>query len=259
MTAFHRVLDPAGGIQVKPGLCALAVMTKAPRAGKVKTRLTPPLRPEEAAALNTCFLRDIAITLAANSHDGSSRGVAVYTPVGAEDAYAGILPPEFELMPQRGDAFGERLTYAMQDLFAVGFESACLINSDSPNAPQRAFAEAAQVLSRPGERVVIGPSDDGGYYLIGLKKLHHRLFAEIDWSTEKVLEQTLSRAAEINLDVHQLQTWYDVDDRMTLRRLCQELLSSDGGPGDAAPAPETKKFLSDILEREGRDRIWPNE
>jgi len=259
MTAFHRVLDPAGGKQVTAGFCALAVMTKAPRAGKVKTRLTPPLRPEEAAALNTCFLQDIAGTLAKSSREGLSRGVAVYTPVGAEDAYAEILPREFELMPQRGDTFGERLTYAMQDLFAVGFESVCLINSDSPTAPQRAFSEAAQALSRPGERVVLGPSEDGGYYLIGLKKLQERLFSDIDWSTDKVLQQTLARAAEINLDVHQLQTWYDVDDRVTLRRLCQELLGSDGAPGDAAPAPETTNFLNEIIGREGRERIWPND
>ena len=65
MTAVHRVLDPAKGKQVMPGLCALAVMTKAPKAGRVKTRLTPPLAPEEAAALNTCFLRDTATSLAA--------------------------------------------------------------------------------------------------------------------------------------------------------------------------------------------------
>lgn len=234
-------------------------MTKAPRAGKVKTRLTPPLRPEEAAALNTCFLRDLAATLSATAREGLSRGVGVYTPVGAEDEYEEILTTDFELMLQRGEAFGERLAYAIEDLFAVGFESACLINSDSPTAPQRAFSEAAQLLHQPGDRMVIGPSDDGGYYLIGLKKLHRQLFKKIDWSTAKVFAQTIARAAEINLEVHQLQTCYDVDDRATLRRLCDELLSSADAPANGATARETRKFIENIIKQEGRERIWPNE
>src|SRR5687768_14012558 len=102
MNAIPHVLDPGKPGQIPPGLCALAVMTKAPQAGKVKTRLTPPLSPEEAAALNTCFLRDTAAAIAKTAEQGASRGIAVYTPVGAEGAYAGILPEEFELVPQRG-------------------------------------------------------------------------------------------------------------------------------------------------------------
>jgi hypothetical protein len=259
MTAVHRLLDPADGVQVPQNLCALAVMTKAPRAGQVKTRLTPPLTPEEAAALNICFLRDTAAAISVAAGEGIARGVGVYTPVGAESAYIDILPAHFELVPQRGDAFGERLAIAAEDLLRVGYKSVCLIDSDSPTVPQRAYSDAAKFLALPGDRVVFGPSDDGGYYLIGMKNVHRRLFEEIDWSTERVAEQTLERAKEIGVKVELLPTWYDVDDRATLRRLCDELLGEQDGAREGYPAPETQKFLTRVIEAEGRDRIWPDE
>jgi rSAM/selenodomain-associated transferase 1 len=257
MKAVHRVLNPGDRGQIREGLCALAVMTKAPQAGKVKTRLTPPLSSEEAAALNTCFLRDTAAAIMKTAEQGTSQGIAVYTPVGAEAAYLGILPEEFDLVPQRGDAFGERLVLATEDLLHLGFDSLCLIDSDSPTVPQQAFAEAVEVLSDANDSVVLGPSDDGGYYLIGLKKLHRQLFEDIDWSTERVLEQTIQRAREINLRVQLLPTWYDVDDRDTLNRLCQEFFGPNGSLSAGYPAPATRQFLDELLQREGRERIWP--
>lgn len=257
MNAVHRVLDPAAGRQVSAGHCALGVMTKVPKAGRVKTRLTPPLTPDEAAALNTAFLRDTAAAIEEAASEGIARGIGVYTPIGEESGYRGILPGSFELIPQRGDAFGERLTNAAEDLFAAGFDSICLIDSDSPTVPQRAFSDAARLLSEPGDRIVLGPSDDGGYYLIGMKKLHRRLFEEIDWSTERVADQTLERARELGIAVDLLPTWYDVDDRSTLHRLCSELLGDTPSAGFAAL--ETRNFLLGIVTREGRERIWPNE
>lgn len=259
MNAIHHVLDPDRPGQIAPGLCALAVMTKAPQAGKVKTRLTPPLSSEEAAALNTCFLRDTAAAIAKTTEDGNSRGIAVYTPVGAEAAYAGILPEEFELVPQRGDAFGERLAFATEDLLRLGFDSLCLIDSDSPTVPQQAFTQAVAFLAQPGDSIVLGPSDDGGYYLIGLKKLHRQLFDGIDWSTDRVLAQTIQRAREINLPAHLLPAWYDVDDQATLSRLCQEFFGANGSTRGGYPAPATRRFLDDLLQREGRQRIWPDQ
>ena len=230
-------------------------MTKVPRPGRVKTRLSPPITPEEAAALNTCFLRDTTAAIAAAGADGGSLGVGVYTPLGEESAYKNILPHDFMLVPQRGDAFGERLTLAAEDLFAVGFEAVCLIDSDSPTVPQHAYADAVRLLAQPDDCVVLGPSDDGGYYLIGLKKPHRRVFEEIDWSTERVFEQTIARAKEAGLAVELLPTWYDVDDRATLRRLCDELLGDHRLTGFGAPA--TMAFLQDVIAREGRNRIWP--
>jgi rSAM/selenodomain-associated transferase 1 len=245
------VLDPNLPDRGARGLCALAVMTKAPQAGRVKTRLVPPLTPEEAAELNKCFLRDTAAAISSAcsrrpAGDEAPCGIAVYTPVGAESAYNDILPVDFSLLPQRGDRFGERLYLAVEDLFKSGFAALCLIDSDSPTVPAKNFAEAVELLSARGDRVVLGPSDDGGYYLIGVKKPHQHLFEQIDWSTERVLNQTIQRATEIGLEVKLLPAGYDVDDGASLRRLSNELLT-DTTRADIAPY--TRKFLASFVER----------
>ncbi len=252
----HRVLDLNLFDPDVAQFCALAVMTKAPRAGQVKTRLVPPLTLAEAAQLNACFLRDTADAITeATSH--IARGIAVYTPVGAEEMYSDILPRDFELLSQRGNGFGERLAAASEDLLQIGFGSVCLIDSDSPMVSSKIYAKAARLLSVQGDRIVLGPADDGGYYLIGLKKNHRRLFEEIDWSTHDVLKQTVERAAELNLAVEFLPVSYDVDDRTTLRRVCEELLG-ENARSTINIAPATRTFLRGIIEREGRERIWPH-
>jgi rSAM/selenodomain-associated transferase 1 len=218
-------------------------MTKAPRAGQVKTRLVPPLTPEEAADLNTAFLRDLSMSIFRASEMAPAQPLAAYTPRGSEDVYTNILPPRFMLLPQRGENFGERLIFAAEDLFAAGFASVCLINSDSPTVPPQNFAEAAIELAQPGDRIVLGPADDGGYYLIGMKQMHRRLFEEIDWSTERVFEQTKQRATELNLPVHQLASGLDVDDQAGLVRLRHELLAPHSRT-DLAPC--TRKILAEL-------------
>jgi uncharacterized protein len=252
----HQVLNAATPSQLPPRLCALGIMTKAPRPGNVKTRLTPPLTAQEAAGLNVCFLRDLGRSIFAASMKASALGIGIYTPVGAEEVYGDVLPEDFFLLPQRGVRFGERLAFAAEDLFKVGFESVCLINSDSPTVPASNFSQAVNELAKPGERIVLGPSDDGGYYLIGLGRMHRRLFEEIDWSTKHVLKQTIDRAAEIGLHVHLLPNGFDVDDGATLRRLCDELLG-EGGSVSNDVAATTREFLQKIIGREGRERIWP--
>jgi rSAM/selenodomain-associated transferase 1 len=250
MKAVHRVLDLNLVAPGATGLCALAVMTKAPRAGRVKTRLVPPLTPDEAAQLNICFLRDTTAAISQACAE-NARGIAVYTPVGAEADYADILPREFQLIPQRGERFGERLAFAVEDLFAIGFGSVCLIDSDSPTVPRKFYVDAVGLLSMHGDRIVLGPSDDGGYYLIGVKQNHWRVFQNIDWSTERVLEQTKTRAAELGIEVELLPTCYDVDDPAALRRLCYEVLNEK----TIDRAPNTRAFLSELLAGGGRERI----
>lgn len=239
-------------------MCALAVMTKAPRAGKVKTRLTPPLTPQEAATLNSCFLRDTAAAIASIMQEGKTRGLAVYTPVGAEKDYEDLLPADFALVPQRGDALGERLIFATEDLFSLGVKSVCLINSDTPTVPPQVFSKAAQLLSKHEDSVILGPSEDGGYYLIGFNKLQPALFENIQWSTARVLEQTTAKAQESGLQVHLLPPWYDVDDAATLQRLCRELFGANAPATESSPAPATRAFLNELLLTEGRARIWPD-
>jgi rSAM/selenodomain-associated transferase 1 len=254
MKRFH-ILDPTIQGPNASWFCALAIMTKAPKAGQVKTRLVPPLKPDEAAKLNKIFLRDTSTAIANSATGKDACGIAVYTPIGSESAYNDILPENFRLLPQRGDRFGERLYFAALDLFTCGFESVCLIDSDSPTVPPENFAQAVKLLQRPGDRVVLGPCADGGYYLIGLKKPHKELFERIDWSTERVLAQTRQRAREIGLEVKLLPMGYDVDDCESLQRLCQELLT---GKQSDSVAPRTRKFLRDVIAREGRARIWPD-
>jgi hypothetical protein len=221
MSGAHRVLSPNELEPAAAGRCALAIMSKVPRAGRVKTRLSPPLTPEQAAALNVCFLRDTAAAI--NAAGARAQGIGCYTPIGEEAAYRGIFPENFQLIAQRDGTFGERLIGATEDLFSVGFASVCLIDSDSPTVPGSAFAEAVDILLQPNEKIVLGPSDDGGYYLIGMKQLHRELFTDIEWSTERVLEQTKERAKSCGLEVHLLPSGFDVDDEATFRRLQHEL------------------------------------
>lgn len=212
-------------------------------AGAVKTRLVPPLTSEEAANLHACFLRDMAVTVAEVVARESAAGVVVYTPLGAEAAFHGILPGGFRLLVQRGESLGDRLCNATEDLLGQGYGSLCLVNSDSPTLPGSLFNLAIESLSHDGDRVVLGAAADGGYYLIGLKNLHPRLFDGISWSTGEVLAQTIERAAEMGLEVELLPAWYDVDDAATLNKLCEELFLLGAQDGNC-PAPHTREYLA---------------
>jgi rSAM/selenodomain-associated transferase 1 len=174
----------------------MGVMAKVPRSGRVKTRLVPPLTPDQASALSECFLRDVAASIATAAATDHARiqGVAVYLADGEEQDFRHVLPREFLLLAQRGGHLGERLFHAAVDLLKAGFHSVCLVNADSPTLPSSLLGEAVLALQAPGDRVVLGPASDGGYYLIGLKRAHRRLFEEISWSTSSVFAQTFAGA-----------------------------------------------------------------
>ena len=212
----------------------------------MKTRLSPPLSLAQTAALNICFLRDTAANL---SSVAGAAGLVCYTPVGEESAFDALLPETFALIPQRGQAFGNRLLAAAQDILACGYQSVCLIDSDSPTVPAAAYQQAVAALALPGDRVVLGPSHDGGYYLIGLKQPHSAPFEKITWSTSSVADETRERCREASLEVIDLPLWYDVDDQPTLTLLQAELLDGrrpefNSMPGYSAPA--TRGFLQDL-------------
>src|SRR5215468_6056521 len=204
--------------------CGIAVMAKASEAGKAKTRLCPPLSAEEAAAFNTAFLKDIADNLIAAASQASIAGSMAYGPPGGEDFFRAHLPASIGLREVWHPNLGACLIETLNGLFAAGHKAACVLNSDSPTLPPSLLVEMAEVLARPGDRAVLGPSADGGYYLLALKTMHSRLFEDIAWSTEIVTQQTLECAAEIGLAVHILPEWYDVDDCQSVRVLMAELL-----------------------------------
>ncbi|MGA8497628.1 MAG: TIGR04282 family arsenosugar biosynthesis glycosyltransferase [Xanthobacteraceae bacterium] len=202
-------------------------MAKASAPGRAKTRLVPPLTFEEAAVLNTAFLQDVAdnVLLAARDAErhGGIAGYAAYGPPGSEDFFSRTLPGGIGLIEAWRQNFGDCLLHTIEEIFARGHASAVVLNSDSPTLPTAFLVETAAALARPGDRAVLGPSSDGGYYLLGLKAAHRHMFETIAWSTEQVAKQTLERAREIGLDVHRLPVWYDVDDVDGLRRLRAEL------------------------------------
>jgi rSAM/selenodomain-associated transferase 1 len=229
--------------------CALVVMAKAPRPGNVKTRLSPPFTPEQAAELNICFLKDTTQNLANIATSGRAVGLISYTPVGDEALFNELLPSIFSLIPQRGDSFGERLFLTAQDVLACGYGSVCLIDSDSPTVPTAAINTAIAALSRPGDRVVLGPSNDGGYYLIGLKRPHRVPFQNINWSTSTVAAETRARCNAAYIDLVELPLWYDVDDQFSLKILAVELLEDvqpDFTTAVGYPAPYTLAKLREL-------------
>jgi rSAM/selenodomain-associated transferase 1 len=240
--------------------CAVAIMAKASVAGTVKTRLVPPLTYDEAAELNTCFLADVAANIAAAAKQVPIQGFAAYDPLGSEAFFERVLPNGFKLLPPREPTLGRSLFHAAQELLAAGYGSVCLVNADSPTLPTDILVETVRRLQDAGDRVVLGPAADGGYYLIGLKRFHRRLFEEIDWSTERVFRQTLARAREIGVAAASLYEWYDVDDEATLAMLAREI-----GPRRTAAnryrngyrAYRTAAFLKRLMaENGGIERLF---
>jgi rSAM/selenodomain-associated transferase 1 len=230
-------------------------MAKAPIPGKVKTRLSPPLTPQQAAELNACFLRDTIANLKEATLVVPAEIVISYTPIGEELAFTGILPKHTLLLPQRGNGFGERLLTTAQDLLACGFTSVCLIDSDSPTVPTNEFTIAVQELAQPEAKAVLGPSADGGYYLIGLQRAEPNLFDRITWSTGVVAAETIERAREIGLPMSLLAEWYDVDDAASLSRLRKEL-GSFSRDNLGYSAPHTRTYLRTLpVASAGSERV----
>jgi uncharacterized protein len=236
--------------------CAIGVMAKAPQAGRSKTRLCPPLTPDQAAALSAGFLRDITENVAAAALQRPIAGYIAYAPEGSESLFDGHLAPGTGLLLANGvpvvepgvTGFGRCLLHAIQGMLALGHGSAVVLNSDSPTLPTAFLVGTAKVLGAPGDRVVLGPADDGGYYLLGMKAPHAHLFADIAWSTDSVAATTRVRAAELGLEVVELPTWYDVDDAASLSRLIAEVPEAGSvGVDFATPYHASETFR--VLER----------
>ncbi len=216
----------------------LMVVAKQPAAGQTKTRLCPPLMGETAAALYACFLRD---TLDIMRMTPDVTRCIVYLP---EDAagYFRKLAPDFVLMRQQGSTLGERLDNLLTAALTQGAPAAVVMDSDSPTLPVAYLTEAFTRLAA-GADVVLGPCDDGGYYLIGLQQPQPRLLREVPMSTPTVLRDTLALAEELHLRVALLPTWYDIDTAAELQRLRCELTAPLAMATSPSPAHYTRAFL----------------
>lgn len=197
---------------------ALIVFAKVPEAGKVKTRLTPPLSPEDAAELYGAFLSDALEGYARLDCD-----VHVY--LGADSPLRRDYPLLADANIQEGAGLGPRMLHAFSDMFSAGYDRVCIIGTDHPTLPtdyiESAFDELADY------DVTIGPSLDGGFYLLAMKQIQSGLFANMTYSHPDVFDNTLERAHIGDLDVHILPEWYDVDDASSLTRLEADLQGSN--------------------------------
>jgi rSAM/selenodomain-associated transferase 1 len=211
---------------------ALVIFAKQPDPNNTKTRLSPPLSREDAARLYACFLADILAT--ARAVDGAARFI-FYDPPAAEAYFAG-LAPDFQLLPQSGEDLGERMHLALAELLSRGYRRVVLVGSDLPHLPAEAFQHGFAAL-RQGAEVVLGPSADGGFYLIGLTRPQPGLF-DLPMSTPDVLRGTLERIQRLNLRHNLLKEEFDVDTFADLRRLAAHL---DANPD--IPARSTRGWL----------------
>lgn len=213
------------------------VMVKAPRAGAVKTRLVPPLAREEAASLAECFARDTVAAVRRVVRDV----VVAYAPDDGRGALEALFKDEGLLwFAQRGEDLGARIESAASHAFARGRGPVVIVGTDSPTLPP-AFVERAVASLSAGETdVALGPTEDGGYYLVGLRQTFGGLFRHVEWSTPRVYRQTADNASRLGLRVLELPRWYDVDTHADLLRLRDELLSDEAS---RTRAPSTREWL----------------
>jgi rSAM/selenodomain-associated transferase 1 len=226
---------------------AIGIICKAPQPGRAKTRLAAIIGAQTAAALSASFLRDVATAIEAIPAEFAYMSYGVYAPAGAERELRQVLPPSFRLLLQAAADFGNVLHGAARDLLSAGHGCVLLVNGDSPTLPTRFMADAISSLRRAGDRMVLGPASDGGYYLIGLKRAHHHVFTDIPWGTSAVARLTLARAEQIGLETELLPEWYDVDDAESLDWLRAEFAGRSTRFRDGSPATATRECLARSL------------
>jgi rSAM/selenodomain-associated transferase 1 len=230
---------------------ALVIFAKAPIPGEVKTRLCPPLTPDEAATLHGSFVLDML--------EGTKLAVAKFQlPV---HRYLACAPSSelvfFKIMEERqgarlldqvGEDLGQRMHRISVDLFANGYRQVIIVGTDVPTLPLSVYQEALTLLGKSD--VVLGPALDGGYYLIGLKQPAEQLFTGVPWSTDQVLAVTQQNAKTLGLSVELTTAWRDVDTIADLQMLITECREDNQKPKqDRAFSPRTAGALQLLATR----------
>jgi len=218
---------------------ALAVMAKAPMPGTVKTRLVPPLTNAQAAELSHALLLDqldhLSVLNVADLY-------IAFTPSDAQALIESIVPAGYRCFPQHGSDLGQRMTEVFAELWRRGHRNLILIGSDLPPVPLNWFADAFVELSAVERRVILGPSRDGGYYLIGMNQPVPEIFSGMTWSHERVLAETTRKLTALGINFSMLPEWFDVDtiqDIDQLRTICD--------PSTCASMKRTRACLKEIV------------
>jgi rSAM/selenodomain-associated transferase 1 len=191
-------------------------MAKAPVPGEVKTRLVPPLTAEQAADLSRALLLDQLDHLTALR---SADLYLVFAPADAAAAVKTLAPGRYQCFPQRGDDLGSRMENVLAELWRRGHRNVLLIGGDLPPVPLETLYDAFAQLSADQSRVVLGPSLDGGYYLVGMNQPVPEIFSGMTWSHDQVFNETIRRLDRLGIDCALLPEWFDVDGAADLERL----------------------------------------
>ncbi|MEF8938735.1 MAG: TIGR04282 family arsenosugar biosynthesis glycosyltransferase [Salinivenus sp.] len=223
----------------------LLVFAKVPRPGDVKTRLTPFLTPREAARLYDAFLRD-ALALYARLEANTRLYLAPPLP----DDGLGDVPDRISVHEQRGEGLGPRMAHAFEAAFRDGGDRVAVVGTDHPTLPLSHLRQGFEALD--GEPAVcIGPSEDGGFYLLGMSAFYPQLFADMTYSHGDVFTDTLARIGATDAELTVLPQWYDVDTPEALARMIADLRETD------VDAPRTRRAverlaLDDLVDSENR-------
>jgi rSAM/selenodomain-associated transferase 1 len=223
---------------------AVVIMAKEPEVGKVKTRLVPPLTAETAAELYLNFLLDKIdqVKILENVQP-----YFAFYPESGEGFFQSIAPDNFKLIEQKGKDLGERLDNISTELIDMGYSKVVLMDSDTPNLSIQIVIDGLRTLNEFD--VVLGPCEDGGYYLIGIKSKASELFQNIPWSTEEVTRGTIAKAEKMGLKITLLESWYDVDTIDEVKRLKKDIEEARITSPNNYIGENTYKFLSKILNQ----------
>lgn len=197
------------------------IFAKYPQPGLVKTRMTPPLTNEQAASIHCASLLAVCERVKTLP---DVEIILVGTPDEKLDEFTKIVSDNVDQYWTQGAGdLGERLSRAVDRAFSLSADAVILLGADSPTIPDEYFHQTIDLLSQ--RDAVLGPCEDGGYYLLALSKPLPALFQHIDWGSENVADQTRKRAAEGTIDLSELKTWYDLDRYDDLLRAKRDLQS----------------------------------
>ena len=214
----------------------IIVMVKAPLPGLAKTRLCPPLAQSEAASLALCFVQDVV-----QSALGVTQNVIVaFTPLEGRAMLQASLPANLHWVQQQGNDLGDRLSSTIAYAERLGFNPIIVLGADSPTLPQTLIQSAFQLLTTGTADITLGPTPDGGYYLVGVRKSEPQIFQNVTWSSPTTLEQTVQNIDRLGLHLVTLEGWYDVDTSEDLRSLINEIHENESA---RLLAPSTYNWL----------------